>query len=471
MPHPSTTITENGHYTIRNHARGGKTIYGPHLRKRGVYIPSDEKIRKRGLKEYNNNKKLSKTTMTYLGYRSLAEPNITKREVNIARKAIGLRGPKRKNSLEHNNGEYYIRPDEIKRTITSFWKHEKVQRYLNGQKQNLPRIVDFEKQFRSVYNCIIRTGRFGDTLESIYPGLYALLSKRTNSETINPRQLAEDLKFTLYTGNNLLTRGCLEKGTPEEKRLKNQILFMMHHFPKYRKLSFCKSITKLTGIPESELKDISNGIQQCAQIGEKITQLYFTWALATGLKNPWITNLGIYETEQSRTAYIYDSQKHLGIADRRIGDLAIEVKIGKRKFSPESIDTLCSKYTPNENRWESGEIIPDSFIFFHMDEQFHSLASPVLKNVGIRYVKKEAFRPELINLVNLLEKDYSSEILDIQMPRIHKVSSLLDIYEEISDPTNLGFLMMNKLRDRREFMLDLLNEVISLGEHRINHGA
>src|SRR3989344_2000913 len=110
-----------GKYELLRHSGGGFTIWGPGIRKRGQYVPSDKSL----LKKYRpgtfwKSNPVSLSAQLYL--RGVLATENNRPSLRAGREAVGI---------QYNNSRVSL--PEIQEAIKTFWSEAEVKRFMAGE--------------------------------------------------------------------------------------------------------------------------------------------------------------------------------------------------------------------------------------------------------------------------------------------------------------------------------------------------
>ncbi len=145
----------------------------------------------------------------------------------------------------------------------------------------------------------------------------------------------------------------------------------------------------------------------------------------------------------------------------RIGNQAIEVKVGGNVFLERDIKDLLIKYTPGVNFWETGELMGSSLVVFHKRRDLYEDIVPSLESAGINILGYDQGHDLLKEIILGMKKNFMGEIKQIR-PRIHNLDYIVELHETISLKPTLLVRAANE--HKRKWSSDIVNRLIVFAE-------
>jgi len=437
------TRIKRGEYEIKMHPSGGSTIRGPGIRKRGVFLMPDEKLRARCQAYFNQgNRALPKTLKGQLGYRGIVACG--RRNISEGKKAIGIDGPYVDTKRGKVKSGVEVPEQDIQDAIRKFWPRELITRFQKGEVTKLPNISEFLEQYRREYTSA-QTGRrrklggFKAIFKKVYPGLYVHVVDKITPDEIDIASLRDALDARVQSGLSINPASLRYSENPDVKVLYKQLCTLVQKpsilsrdlFNKKKKTTFAKIIAAILKINEKDMSTMlpAKGSRNfIASLTEELVHVFFRWAL--------LLDYDLGEHTPESPIYNRGKERQLVIngdtcmTDLRIGSGALEIKSGMGVFQGKELDELVTRYAPKKHKWTTGKRLEWSKVLFHTSPGFYQKASQRISDAGIQILGYEWFFSNLIDLVQKMSEEYSSEIEKVR-PRISNLAYLVDLSEEL----------------------------------------
>jgi len=450
-----------GKYTKVESSRtkGAYTIYGRGINK-GVHIPPDDVLKKR-YEERGGTSTINKQ----IQYRAVLDHG--RPGLNLGKEALGIKIIKASK----------IPTKDVKNKFEEFWPKELVKQYLESdvdERPELGTLKGFAKKHKKLYYVINKNSRkegnlrMKNLLEEVYPGLYDEIKIFTKYEEINRDQVRERL-LNLHHKGIAINKTALEMHpSPSVRKLLHQVINLAQKERGNNGYSLYAS--KLTGIPEEDIKSSKTSMARNAAIAEKITKLLVVWAptLNVDISNYFNIRQGELIELKEKRKFLYEKSNEdlLGISDLRIGNQAIEVKSGFGVIESQRLEDIIAKYSPNQKNppeWLDGEPLEKSTLVLHKKSNGEEKNITKIENSGITVVNYEIFRPLLKECLDTMEKHFLPEIIEIY-PRIHNLDNILKAYDLLVQEPQI--FMRTGNRSTIEFFEKTIESLSYLGQEQ-----
>lgn len=490
-PGEKETRRKLGKYWVREHPSGSVTIFGNGFRERGVYVPPKKSVVQRAKREYKTQGALSQTTRTYVKNWGLLNPENQNRSLSSGLESLGI----------EDLHPQAIKLAEADRAFRSFWKARNIRthdkRKLVHPSKRLPSIKEFKKKNPLSYQWIVHNVGMYKFMEQRHPGLYYQLSKRGYPISLDLNVLRRDLLSLINSGVGV-NRNYLERSPePNEKKLLNNINTIIrsrngkkrknpvdyfiskpNYLPPEVK-TFNEIVSHLSGIPAEKIKREADAARDCGKLGEKFVECYILLSLRLGYEplkldlpdtseiffsqprnddEEVVTPEG-WETEvhfnNKHTEYRYGKNKK-GIADGRVGDTLLEVKVGARDFTELYTQQLIAKYSPN-GVWHDGNPLTGSILFLHQEPKFYAPAKSKIESAGIKVVGFHEFHSALSSLLNLAAQKYN--LLQRVEPQVN-LPALLEGHKNLNLEKRMSLFCREGFSTQREWYREMLTGII-----------
>ena len=419
---------QKGRYTVRHCVDGSYRVLGvtsSRNKRRDAYVPSDETLRLRYVRNMKAEGRLSLATRTFIGLRGIVFSG--KRSLIQGKLALGL--PLRNISSRK----------KVEQAVRSFWPEEQVRQFLQGEPVSLRSITAFRKSYHAFYNRAREySGTFQAYMESLpepYGELYAKLNKKfqmNRYQTINPDKLGKKLLQWFMQGKPI-SPSCLSRfsvGTEERNALYQLRVLGNHRYLGKKPGNLIKMISELTGLKPADIKMSGGARKRNATLTERLTSFALHWAQLLEMDLEGISLQEEIYTPRELRRFTKFSDGELGIADLRIGNTAIEVKTGVARFSPRDAEDVIDRYTPKRNDWETGESMDSGVVFFHQDPENYEWALQDIEKQGIKTVSHKEFHAILRQVLPAIRRQKLAARLS---PRAN-LDYLLRYHQETLNP-------------------------------------
>ncbi|MEK6928314.1 MAG: hypothetical protein AABX11_07820 [Nanoarchaeota archaeon] len=477
-----------GKFWIREHPSGSVTIFGNGIRGRGIYAPPKRAVIRRAKREYQTQGELSQTTRTYVKRWGLLNPQNPQKSLHSGLEVLQIQ-------------KYHpqaVRLSESDKAFRSFWKSHLIRTHdkkrLVHPSSRLPKIKDFEKKHTQEYQWITTNVGMYRFMEQRHPGLYYYLSEKTTIQSIDFNKLREEVLSLINSGVSVSKNYLGRSPEPSEKRvgrrigtiLKNREAFNSkpNYLPPEIK-TFGGIVSYLSGIPQDRLRKEAESARDCGKLAEKFVECYVFLAIRAGY-DPLNLNLSdirkvsfkeplqsvqeadisdpAWSTEvhfnNNHTRYTFGKNKQ-GIADGRVGDNLIEVKVGARKFTERYTKQVIEKYSPN-GVWNDGTPISESILFLHQEPRFYESAKPAIINAGIRIIDFQQFHSAFSLLLN--KTDHNYDLIQRVEPQVN-IQALLAGHRNLNLENRMNLFCREGFSTQREWYEDMISGIIEEAIH------
>lgn len=419
----------HGKYKVLRHPKGGATIWGPGIRENGAYVRSDDSLRQ----DYDPNKSWTKqrgSLRVQTRLRAILEEPHKPSMIN-GRAAVGIPHPKINEAIPRT---------QIQEAIRSFWPEEAVERFFQGDDEAVKGILDFARAHYPEYHSAHRAkshGSLRSVMDSVYPGLYLRLRGQVDVDSIDEKDLAEELLRRFISGESISSTDLKDSPRLQDRLLRRQVLALGKNHLFDRGDSYTSKVAQLTGLSQRNIRIDPGARKDLGTIAELITRLLCTWAPIVGvdLEGRIGTELIYGNGERSRirdrdSEPLTDSREGTH-ADLRVGNQAIEVKSGIGHFTPSYAADIVAKYDPTKVIWNSGEPLSASSAVFFMRPDRYKGAVDALKGASIDVIPHNWINGKMRELVKRMAP-HTAAITRSVSPRVHTLNPLMRLSEEVA---------------------------------------
>jgi hypothetical protein len=298
--------------------------------------------------------------------------------------------------------------EEIQEAIRNFWQEQEISS--NGE---LNTITAFRERYKREYHSRIvrKNGLKGvmSTMEPPYNALYTRVHKRRKVESANEDKVRNMLLQLDNEGLPISPSGLSTSSDERARNLSKEISYLsrncqlMHRTP-------LEIIMNLTGFEKDYILGPS-----VALIGEKIIEFLLRTMLIEGNSLDGLLLKGEVHTTPEMRKINFNGGVY---SDLRIGNHAIEVKTLSSHFSENKAIELAKRYSPCANRWDTGELVEASSVFFNCPQEFFRPFCKPIEDSGIFIFDGRVIHQLLESSLLFLFEKYPPMIDEIR-PRMH----------------------------------------------------